>query len=162
MIVNTVEIGEMMRQVSPGTASAKHIEYRIHYLPHFQFHRPSRSFPFTTQKRLDDFPFLLSQITGVPTISVQQYILLLSLNRSVPTPYPTKQEFSNASEIRWPKIRLKRTTPFSSGRHPLSRYSFSVGICVSFRSFVNKRNINSAKPLHCGINVKLHFLAYSH
>ena len=32
MIVNTVEIGEMVRQLSPGTASAQHTEYRIHYL----------------------------------------------------------------------------------------------------------------------------------
>lgn len=84
MIVNTVEIGELMRQVSPGTASAQYIEYRIHYLPHFQCHRPSRPFPVTTQKRLDDFPFLLNQITGVPTNSVRQYTLPPGLNRLVP------------------------------------------------------------------------------
>ena len=59
MIVNTVEIGEVMRQVSPGSARAQYIEYRIHHLPLLQFHRPSRPFPFTTQEGPDDFPCLL-------------------------------------------------------------------------------------------------------
>ena len=93
MIVNTVEIGEVMRQVSPGSARAQYIEYRIHHLPLLQFRRPSRPFPFTTQEGPDDFPCLLRQITGVPTNFVRQYTLLPGLNRLGPTPYSTKQEF---------------------------------------------------------------------
>src|SRR5882762_1380515 len=65
MIVNTLIMGKLMRQILPLAACFSDIQRPIHSLTQINFNWSSPSLWVCWQQFLNDFPLLIAQITGI-------------------------------------------------------------------------------------------------
>jgi len=81
VVVDTVMVGEVFRQVLPLATGSDHIENGVEHLAHIQFYGATSPFAFWDKQRLDDPPLLIGQVTGITLLSVIHFYPLLGMNR---------------------------------------------------------------------------------
>lgn len=77
MVVHTVEVGVLMRQVSPLTARAQHVQDGIDHLAPIQCHRSPRSLPGFHHQRFEHSPLFICHITWITCRFVRHLAWLL-------------------------------------------------------------------------------------